>query len=96
MFMHASHPTPHRPLFPSLSRPAGLHRCEDGKALGRMYDDRQGREQRSPTASVPSSNPRSLTKQIQPASDREHEETCVHFTAAAAGVRSMTRPRTFG
>jgi hypothetical protein len=34
--------------------------CEDGKAIGRMYDDRRGREQRSPKAwSAPSSNPRS-------------------------------------
>jgi hypothetical protein len=71
MFMlgrqHASHPTPHRPLFPGLPRPAA---CEDGKAIGRMYDDRRGREQKSPTAWSAPSNPISLTKHIQPPSDR--------------------------
>jgi hypothetical protein len=44
--------------------------CEDGRAIGRMHDDRRRREQRSPTAWSATSNPRSLTKQIQPASDR--------------------------
>jgi hypothetical protein len=44
--------------------------CADGKAIGRMYDDRRGREQRSPTAWSATSNPRSLTKQIQPADGR--------------------------
>ena len=49
--------------------------CEDGKAIGRMYDDRRGKEQRSPTAwSAPSSNPRPRTKQIQPASDRARRD----------------------
>jgi hypothetical protein len=33
--------------------------CEDGKAIGRMYGDRRGREQRSPTAWNAPSNPRS-------------------------------------
>ena len=54
---------------------------EDGRANGRMYDDRRGREQRSPKAWSAPSNPRSLTKQIQPASDRTRG-ACVHFTAA--------------
>ena len=78
---------PHSPYAPpDLSSPTYRDQldyivCEDGKAIGRMYDDRRGREQRSPTAWSAPSNPRSLTKQIQPASDRTRG-ACVHFTAA--------------
>ena len=31
--------------------------CEDGRAIGRMYDDRRRREQRSPTAWSATSTP---------------------------------------
>jgi hypothetical protein len=69
-----------------------------------MYDDRQGREQTSPTAwSVPSSNPRSLTRQIQAGvgqSTRTPASTSprplMPMARAAAGVRSITQPRTNG
>jgi hypothetical protein len=58
--------------------------CEDGRAIGRMYDDRRRREQRSPTAWSATSNPRSLTKQIQPA-------PLMPMARAAAGVAAHER-----
>jgi hypothetical protein len=38
---HSSHPAPDRTFLPRLRGSTGLHVCEDGKAIGRMYEDRQ-------------------------------------------------------
>ena len=55
--------------------------CEDGKAIGRMYDDRRGREQRSrwlgARRATPDPSPNKFSRLRT-----EHDETCVYFTAA--------------
>ena len=43
MFMlglqHASHPTPHRPSSPAYADKLDYVVCEDGKVIGRIYED---------------------------------------------------------
>ena len=53
--------------------------CEDGRAIGRMYDDRRGQR-----AEVPDGLERAQQQpQIHSRRRTEHEETCVQFAAAA-------------